>query len=146
MKINFNNQFDEQTIHAKLRMNKREYQALREYMHTRPNSNIEFPYGTQIIKRGYGWYHLASKNSKAAIRKMQFALSVIKRFLQEEEERVEEEIKKLAPIMLNINLKVVAFSEAHGPGEFTYAGPQLPPQPASTNQLQRLAAKFARHA
>lgn len=149
MKIHQKNCQCADTIHATIRMNKAEYCALREFMHTKDGDDIVFPYGTTIIKHGYGWYYMSPSNSNRALDKMAYAIKIIKMFLKQEEERVEAEIKALVPIMMNVDMQVVAFSAAHSVGEFSYATERQPhkahiPLPASQDKLQRLAARFSK--
>jgi hypothetical protein len=115
-------------------------------MHIKAGETIVFPYGARIVKRGRGWYRLIPNNTNRAIDKLNFALKVIRMFMKEQEEAVEAEIKKLIPVVLNIDLRVASFSNAHSSGEFGYLSDRQPPQqpkPAPAQSLQKLVAKFA---
>jgi hypothetical protein len=143
MKIANHNQFCEDTIYSTIRMNKAEYLALREYMHTKPGDDIWFPYGTTIVKHGYGWYYMSPTCSKRAVEKMAFAHKVIKMFLAEEEAKVDAEIKRLMPTIIDIDLSVATFSNMSGSNEFGYIG-AVTQRPASEHKLAKLAAKFSK--
>lgn len=153
MRINLKNQFNNDTIHAVIRMKRAEYLALREYMHTAAGKDIEFPHKVHIVKHGYGWYFMAATNEHRAVEKMQFALKVIRAFQREEEAKTDEELKMWAPTMIAEGTHIASFSNAHSAvGEFGYLGvpqqhtkPQQQKAPASSDALARLAARFSKN-
>jgi hypothetical protein len=140
MRINYK----PQQANASLRMNKAEYIALREYMHTADEENVKFPYGVQIIKRGFGWYFMAPEGNNRKEDKMTFALKVLRRFIKDEEEKIEDEIKKLMPTVLSsVDLRVAAFTG----NEFSYVSERhaaTTATPAPIHKLQQLAAHFSK--
>jgi len=139
MQINLKNGSNNDTVYATVRMNKEEYVALREYMHTKEGADIGFPYGSVIVKHGYGWYRLLPLTAQRGIDKVLFAIKVLRRFIKDQEAKLAEEIKRYVPLMLDPALKIATFSTAHSEGEFGYLGTPQPPQPASSEVLQRLA-------
>jgi len=151
-KLNLKCAKDDVTIHAVVRMNQKEYLALRKFMHCVDNSSstIWFPQGVALVKRGYGWYHLSAQTPMRAIEKMAFAQKVIRRFLKNEEAKVDEALKFLAPVMIDGSMRAVAYSTELQPNGFSYLGnppsvpTSVPPQAAQLSQLQALVAKFAR--
>jgi len=134
MKINV------RTNHVVLRMNQKTYLALHKYMHAKEGEQIRFPYGTFIAKRGFGWYRLHATTDKRMTEKLEFAITCIKRFLKEEEDKIDAELKKWAPMMVNPNMQITSYSSE----QFGYLGmPQAkePDKPAVT-ALHALATKF----
>lgn len=137
------NQFDEDTVHATVRCDQATYRALKEFMHCDAALGIRFPHGVRLLPRGRGWYRLEASNSFRAKEKVEFALKAIKRFQREQELHTEEELRRMAPVMKDPDLKVVSFSNAHSAGEYGYMG--VPHhKPASTHKLNALVAKFGR--
>ena len=111
-------------------------------MHAKDGENIKFPYGVSLAKRGFGWYRLLPAKRNRSVDKINFAVTVLKRFLKEEEAKTDEELKRLVPLMLNPGMQVTSFSA----GEFGYLGmPKLaePAAPAAPNKLQMLVSKFS---
>lgn len=151
-KLNLKNVKDDATIHAVVRMNQAEYLALRKFMHCAEGSGstIWFPQGVALVKRGYGWYHLSAQKPMRAIEKLAFAQKIIRRFLKDEETKVDEALKFLAPVMIDASMRAVSYSTEIRPNGFGYLGnaPQarhnMLPQAAQLSQLQALAAKFSR--
>ena len=133
-----------ETVYASVRLNRGQYLALREYLHIAEGSDVTFPYGSTLIKRGYGWYRLFATNERRGIDKVRFAISVIKRCLKEYEEKEEKEL-----IAETQRLLIAAVTKtqpiAYTSDGFMYASGQRPPQPAalpSINKLLALQAKF----
>lgn len=149
-KLNLKNAKDENTIHAVVRMNRQEYAALRAFMHTKDGDTaIEFPYGVQLTKRGYGWYLLKASHPRRALEKMAFAQKIIRRYLKEEEAKIDEALKFLAPTMMNPTVRAVSYSNAENVQAFGYLGmpnreSKPEPIPAPMHRLQALANKFSR--
>ncbi len=151
-KLNLKDFKKDAAIHAVIRMNQAEYLALRKYMHCADGSGstIWFPQGVSLVKRGYGWYRLSAQTPMRAIEKMAFAQKVIRRFLKDEESKVDEALKFLAPVMIDASMRAVSYSTEIRPNGFGYLGnmaharPVMQPRPAQLNQLQALAAKFSR--
>lgn len=156
MNFNLKNAGNDDLAHIVVRMNAAEYQALRNYMHSKDGEFVWFPYGAFLAPRGRGWYRVSAHQPKRAADKVAFALTVLKRFLRDEEDKIVHQIKRLVPVMMDPDLKVTSFSNAHSEGEWGYLGsphlapkpapqPQQAMQPASPQRLQMLAAKFARN-
>lgn len=146
MKINHKNQLCNDTVCASIRMTRSEYLALREFMHTEVGHDVYFPYGTTIVKHGYGWYYMSPTNGKRGVQKMEYALKVLRWFRKWHEEQIDAELKRLMPTILDVNLSVAAFSQ--DTNAFTYISSQVPvdssPHEASQQQLQMLAARFSK--
>jgi hypothetical protein len=145
MKIAIHNVTNNDTIHASVRMNETEYMRLKEYMHA--TGQIEFPDHVVLVYRGRGWYRLHPTKVHNAIQKFSFAVSVLRRFEKMLEREVEEEIKKLVPLLLDEHLRITAFTPDKG---YTFSR-QLsdslhPQQPTLTERgitgLQKLASKY----
>lgn len=141
MQINIHHTDSDFLVHAKVRMNRQTFEALRSHMHGDPKKNeIDFPGGVRLIKYGYGWYKLTGTHLYKGVEKLQFAAKLIYRFYKEEEARVEQEIKALlakpAPALHQISIiaqpvypvRVERRSE--------------PRTDASVGQLQALASHF----
>jgi len=128
-------------VHAVVRMNQKEFLSLAKYMHTPVGRTIEFPYRTKLTVRGRGWYRLVVDSAHKAVENIRLAVSICKRFLKEEEEKVEAAVKSLMPQVLH-NTQLVAFSNYHSNGDRVYIAQAA--RPATQNQLQVLASKFGR--
>lgn len=144
--IRLHNQLDDEMIHAVVRMDGATHALLKKFMHCNDEVVIRFPYGVKLCSRGRGWYRVDASNATRGIEKLQFAVKLIRRFLKEEENKVDEEIKRLAPLIRNPDLRVISFSNAHSEGEYGYmdTAPERPALPVSTSKLNALAAKFQR--
>jgi len=142
--IRLRNQFDNDTVHAVVRADAKSHAALKKFMHCKDEIAIRFPMGVKMCSRGRGWYRIDASNEHRAVEKLMFAVKLVKRFLKEEEEAVEAQIKLLAPIMRDPGLRIVSFSNAHSEGEYGYMGAPTPPAPPSANKLNALVAKFQR--
>lgn len=143
--LNLKNATDDNTICATIRMDQKTYQAMRAFMHVSKDSGstIWFPYGVSLVKRGYGWYHLSAQSNNRAIEKMAFAKKIIRRFLKDEEDKVDEALKFLAPMMMDQAMHAVSFSQETEKPAFGYLGTSQPAKPASPQSLQRLASRFS---
>lgn len=146
LSIRLHNQNDDEMIYAVVRMDGATHALLKKFMHCTDQIAIRFPHGVKLCSRGRGWYRLDASNAVRGVEKLQFAVKLIRRFLKEEEHKTEEEIKRLAPLLRNPDLKIVSFSNAHSPGEYGYidTAPDRPALPVSTSKLNALAAKFQR--
>ena len=156
MNVNLKNAGNDSLVHLVVRMTSDEYKALRTYMHTKDGEFIWFPYGSFLAPRGRGWYRVVAHQDKRGCDKVDEALKIIQRFMRDEEKKVEEQIKVLAPVMIDPTLRPCAFSTSQSKGDWSYIGDPgikapnsvpTPPQvlpPASPQRLQALAAKFAR--
>lgn len=146
IQVQIKRELNAEMIHAVVRMDEKTHKLLKTYMHCKDGIAIRFPQRTALFSRGRGWYRLECANEKVAIQSILFAVKTIRRFIADQEREVEEQIKLLAPIMKNPDLRVVSFSNAHSEGEFGYMGiaKQRPntTAPASSHQLARLAQKF----
>ncbi len=115
------NQFSNETIYVTVRMNSKEYQSIRKYMHTPDGLDVGFPYGVHLVKHGYGWYRLVATTELRGVEKINGAMKIIRRWYKEEEEHVEADIKRLMPAIIH-GVHVATFSNAHSTGEFGYLG------------------------
>lgn len=145
--ITLKSQFNQDLIHAVVRMDERNHKALKQYMHCKDEIAIRFPGNVALFHRGRGWYRLECVgHNYNAEQRMAFAIKVIRKFVVDAERKTTEELKRLTPIMLNPGLKVASFSNAHSEGEFGYIGKAVPKERMSVPQhkLNALVAKFAR--
>ena len=142
------NGFDNEMIYVVVRMDQKTHAALKQFMHCKDKLAIRFPHGVKLMTRGRGWYRMDASNEHRGVEKIMFAMKAIRRFIKDEEAKVDEELKRMAPILRDPNLKIVSFSNAHSEGEYGYMGIaiQQKPQPVSTNKLNALVAKFQRPA
>ncbi len=142
-KIAIKRHFNAEMIHAVVRADAQAIKALKEYMHCRRDIGIGFPGSVILHSRGRGWYRLECSASMDQIRKIEFAVKVMRRFWQDEERKTEEQIKMLSPLMHDPNLRVAAFSNAHSAGEFQYIGRSTQDQQKpAPHRLAQLANKF----
>lgn len=147
LSITLRNQFDDEMVHAVVRMDATTHAALKKYMHCKDGVVIRFPYGVKLCSRGRGWYRVDASNATRGVEKLQFAMKLIRRFMKDEENKVDEEIKRLAPLLLNPGLRIISFSNAHSEGEYGYMGTAAQNQSTaavSTSKLNALVSKFQR--
>lgn len=146
--ITLKSQFNQDLAHAVARIDGGHHKRLKSYMHCRDEIGICFPGNVKLLSRGRGWYRLECMgHNHNAEQRLQFAMKIIRRFLIDDEKRINEELKLMAPMMKDPGLRVASFSNAHSEGEYGYIGrstktEQSYPQVASAHRLQALARKF----
>ena len=140
------NGFDNEMIYVVIRMDEKTHANLKRFMHCTDKLAIRVPHGVKIMPRGRGWYRMEASNEFRGVEKIMFAMKAIKAFERDEEKKVDEELKRMAPIMRNPGLKIVSFSNAHSEGEYGYMGivENKPASPPSPSKLNALVAKFSR--
>lgn len=117
------------TVYASVHMSAGEYQELRKYMNTDAAAlHVTFPHGVRLVKRGFGWYRLEALNTNRACDKINFAMRVLKLFTKAQAKAAEAitdfQLKALAPIMVNPNMRIAAYTD----GQLVYATERTPQQ------------------
>ncbi len=158
MHIKLRNTESDEMIEGTVRMSKDVWQALRNHMHCTPEDDqdvIRFPYGTRLVKQGYGWYKLINYRPTQGVRKLKQAARIIRRFFEEQRKDVTEEIKRLVAQAKDADLRVVAYNSpvenVAGTGYALvkrvvnkHSTPTPVRQEPSQHQLDRLLGKFGR--
>jgi hypothetical protein len=156
MYIKLRNTDSDENITGTVRMAKSVWQALRNYMHVPSDESrdvIQFPYGTRLVKQGYGWYRLINYRATQGVRKMKQAARIIRRFFDEQRKDITAEIKRLMRQATDAQLRVVAYSSpvANLGGdnfvlvkhvENKYSPTPNLPQPPSSHQIENLLSRF----
>jgi hypothetical protein len=102
-------------IEAKVRLNAKEYAAVRSYMHTaKDQTQITFPRGITLAKVGCGWYVLRPRNEYEAEAGMLTAIRIITKAIKER-----EETERMARNMVTQNVQ--AYVDANHGGHFISA-------------------------
>lgn len=138
MKYSLKNNGDDEMVYATLRMTQKEFKDLYNYMHCK-GEQILFPYGAHVTVRGRGWYRIVKDSAYRASDAINFAIKAIRRFLKEEEEKVEEALRLLMPAVLS-NTQLSAYSNFHSAADLTYLGVER--KTPSMHKLQALVSKF----
>lgn len=140
MQVNLKNRHNNDTAHATVRMNAREYKELQSYMHLE-GQRLKFPHGVKLMYRGRGWYKLVASRSHRAVEKLTEALKVLRLFCNWRDKAVVEALRAFTPVV-GTALRVIAYTD----GEFVYAASVDAPSPTlpkpSAFALSRLQQKF----
>lgn len=160
MYIQLRNTEDDEMITGTVRMSKDVWKALRNHMHCSPDDDpdvIKFPYGTRLVKQGYGWYKLVNYLSRQGAKKMKWAARIIRRFFDDQRKDVTAEIRRLMAQAKDAELRVVAYNSPVtnvGGSDFVlvkhvvnnHSTPKQVPRPPSAPDLSKLLNKFGRKA
>ncbi|MNY05297.1 hypothetical protein D3C86_1380110 [compost metagenome] len=158
MYIKLRNTEDDEMIQGTVRMSKDVWQALRNHMHCTPDDEpdvIRFPYGTRLVKQGYGWYKLINYLPRQGVKKMKQAARIIRRFFEDQRKDVVAEIRRLMHQAKDADLRVVAYNSPVanvGGSEFVlvkhvnnkHSPPKQVPKPPTAPDLSKLLTKFGR--
>lgn len=161
MQIHLKNQTNDETAYATVRMHRRDYRELREYMHAQkgPADQVEFPDGVALVKYGCGWYRLVTNRNNRSVDRLKFAIKVIGMFRRDQEEQVTEQIRQELALLAHPDVRPVAYcvtlpDQKHSIGEFVFASQQKPvvaqnakalgAQVASAAKLAALTQKFGK--
>jgi hypothetical protein len=144
LQIKIKNRYDATTVHAVVRMDSKSHALLKQFMHCNDAVVVRFQHGVTLTYRGRGWYRLNVSNEHRALEKLEFAVKLMRRFWREEEQHTEDALKLLAPTMIDPDLQIASFSNAHCEGEYGYLGIASPPPPVPVHKLNALVQKFQR--
>lgn len=153
LQIKIKNRFYNKSVFAVVRMDSKAHAQLKFFMHCNDSTAIRFKHGVRLCYRGSGWYRLHVSNKHNALEKLEFAIKLMRRCYREAEQRTDDALKLLAPVMNDPDLRIASFSNAHCEGEYGYIGiansrrPQTassPPPPVTAHKLSALVNKFQR--
>lgn len=93
MKIYLSHLKRDDTAHVNIRMNRVQFNSLREWMKTPDHFlAIQFPHGVRLNRRSIGgWAHLHTSNEHRAIEKLKTAVAIIRKWWREYSAMLEQE-------------------------------------------------------